>query len=186
MEKPINILFLVQYGKVGGGVNKTLTSQLSKMDRTRFNIYVLATEEGPIVDELRPLINGIKVISVPKSILYRRRDEININLILALFDFLKLIPFFIKGFIFIRQAKIDVIHCNNLKTNFFGIILSKISRVPVICHIRSATSLGIMGNFYEWERLQLYQYLHGAQILSFDDLRETSKHKVIYNRQRPR
>ena len=181
MEKPINILFLVQYGKVGGGVNKSLTSQLSKMDRTRFNTYVLATEEGPIIDELRPLINGMIVISVPKSILYRKRGEINFKLFLALFDFFKLIPFFIRGIRFIMQAKIDVIHCNNLKTNLFGIILSKITRVPVICHIRSATSLGFMGKFFEWGATSIVSVSYGARMLSFNGHRETPKHKVIYN-----
>ncbi len=181
METLVNVLFLIQYGKIGGGINKTLTSQLSMMDRTRFNIYVIAAEDGPIVDVLKPLVDNITVISVPKSVLYKKRDKISNNLLWAPIDFLKLLPFFVKSYLFIRRTKIDVMHCNNLKTNFLGVVLSKISRVPVICHIRSATSLGIMGKVYEWGATSIISVSYGAQALSFGGTRETKKHKVIYN-----
>lgn len=180
MKSPIRVLHLIQYGKLGGGVNKTLITQLAAMDSNRFKTYAIAAESGPFVDELRKHLDEIAVIPAPQSILYQSREQVKLG-ISNLINFLQLVPFFLRCARFIMTRQIDVIHCHNLKTNFFGIVLGKLCRVKTICHIRSATPLGIMGRIYEWGATQIVSVSAGARDASFSQLARPEKHLVIYN-----
>jgi phosphatidylinositol alpha-1,6-mannosyltransferase len=117
-----NILFIYHNAQVFGGGDESLLALLSRLDRNRFNPYVLCTSSGLFTDKLKKL--NIKFKIIYKDYLH------NIGRIRLLF-------FLIRLCLFVKKNKIKLVHINSLGKLHYLTFLCKLMGICSIYHLRS-------------------------------------------------
>jgi len=135
----INILFLNHTSKLGGA-ELGLMTLIREIDKSRFNVFVILGEDGRLFDLLKTEDTTVKVLSLYKRILNRRKAAIGIA---ALFDLPAVFHFFIyvaKIRKFVNMNNIDVIFTNSLKSFFYGSFVSLFTRKPLVWYLHDILS----------------------------------------------
>jgi len=129
----MNILFTLNSGQRGGMENYTL--DLAEGMYNRGHKVFVWCPEGPLVTEFEKV--GVKVVVV----------EIKGSL----FGFDINIPYIISQIKFIKQEKIDVLHCNGLRAVGSSLIAGFLAKTPVrISHIHTPFSEWQVPEFKRW------------------------------------
>ncbi|MCM8800412.1 MAG: glycosyltransferase family 4 protein [Candidatus Omnitrophica bacterium] len=107
-------------GLLGGG-QISLIELLRRIDRSRFDIYVIVSEEGRLSQQIKKLNIIYRIIPLPtlKS--------------LNPFIFLNAINKLLK---FIRLHRIDLIHANTSRAGLYASMVNKVLNIPLIWHVR--------------------------------------------------
>jgi len=111
-NKVINVLEMIDSSMVGGG-QKHLYSLVQGLDKTKFNISVVVSDDGPLFKKL--LSDGIRVFRTDI------RKNFNPFTILRLYKILK-------------TNKIDVIHTHGTVAGVWGRLAASLARTPVIIY----------------------------------------------------
>ncbi len=100
------------------GVQRTMLELLQRLDKTKFEVFVICKEEGDMTGELARL--GIKTLFVPTLVR-------QINPILDALALLKCAQLF-------QRHKFDIIHTHSSKTGLIGRIAARIAGVKHVFH----------------------------------------------------
>jgi len=134
MNSKYNVLYLCM-GPLTGGAEISLLSLLENLDRELYNPVVLVpmfslnhsrySEDERTLPGLNEKLaeSGVEVISFRCSKLKMH------NPVPYILTILKLIHL-------IRKYNIDLIHSNEFLANQYGIVASRLCRIPMICHVR--------------------------------------------------
>jgi phosphatidylinositol alpha-1,6-mannosyltransferase len=117
-----NVLYIYHNGNAYGGGDESLLALLSRLDRNRFNPYVLCTSGGVFTDKLKEL--GIEFKVIDKDYLER-------------IGRLRLLFLLIRLTIFIKKSKIKLIHINSLGRLHYLTLLCKLMGIRSVYHLRS-------------------------------------------------
>lgn len=132
----IKIAYLNPSAEIGGA-EKSLIGLLSKLDVSRFKPIVICPKEGPLISELLSITNvTIKIIRIPSIILAIGRKRNVKGVFLSLLAPFLIVPPLFKLVSFTVKGKVKLIHTNGLKAHLVGCVLSAITGVPLIWHVR--------------------------------------------------
>jgi len=123
MVRLSNILYLANSGEIFGGGQISLSGLMKGLDQERFQPLVVCPATGSLVDEL-------KRMSVETQIT-RMGTLRNLNI----FSWIKTINRLIQ---LIKRRKIDLIHSNGSRATIYGGIAARLTRTPLIWHVRIA------------------------------------------------
>ncbi len=126
--KKLNILHINQFAVLGGGAEEVLLGLISHLDKSLFESIIALPRKGALIKRL----NEIKVKVVPIEIIELKRTYN--PMLLSHF----LVRFFLTTFSLIKIIKryeIDLIHANSFHAGLFAGIASKVTGIPLICHI---------------------------------------------------
>ncbi|MCK5306501.1 MAG: glycosyltransferase family 4 protein, partial [Candidatus Omnitrophica bacterium] len=113
---------------------------IKRIDKDRFNIFVICGENGPFIDRLKKENISAEVISLAESVKNMRRDTFSLNIFKkgsAALSFLKYI-FRIAGFI--RKHKIDIVYSISIKSHIYGGLAAKLTFKKSIWHLHDRIS----------------------------------------------
>ena len=128
-----NILFLHSSSELYGS-DKSLLNLIINLDKSKYKIFVLLPQDGPLVKKLEK-INNVNVIFEDFAIL--RRKNLNfIGLIKYGMQFIKSINFINK---LIKKYNINIVYTNTAVV-FVGAISAKLMRKKSVWHIREIIS----------------------------------------------
>ena len=122
-RKKINILYIIDQFKAGGGTERHLVRLATMLDRERFNTAISCFEGAPgtILDDI--LKHGIPVEDLNLSRIYSYR---------ALARGFRLARF-------IRRHGIDIVQTFHFKSDTFGVFFSRLAGVPIVVSSRRDT-----------------------------------------------
>ncbi len=157
----MKILYLESYGDMVGGGQRSLLNLLRKLDRDEFIPLVLVPSQGTLTTHLDKIKVDFKILPLPSV-----RGWRNLLIPITLFRLLYLTV----------QEKIDLIHSNTTNSAFYGVIVSRILKIPHIWWVRVTPKLNLT------ERIISRLTAHIAVVSRFVG-RRLPKHKlsVIYN-----
>ena len=166
------ILYIDEIPVIGGGTN-SLSLILKNLDRRKYEPFLL-NPEGPVNERCRQM--NIKVIPYNfkhRFLSIRVKGK-------RIIDPLALTYRLIDGFRFssiVKRYQIDLIHCNNISGYVASSVVSFLTRIPVIWHVRTY-----------WPDKLYSLWLPDKVIFVSDDLRKASgrncgspKMMVIHN-----
>ena len=169
MEEKKNILYISSFPSLQGGGQRSLLLLLEYLDRERYTPYLLAPCEGELTEAAADL--GVTtygdithVLKFPK-IITLRVDQI----FSTLYELNR----------FCKTNRIDLIHTDGPRNAFYGGIVARLQKIPMIWHIRAS-------NRDRYDRL-LYQLsskiILVARILRrrFQWVKTDDKFVTIYN-----
>ena len=146
--KRTNILY-IETGLGFGGAVTCLVALLKRLDREKYYPLVVSTHNDEFTKSLIEN-TGTTFVYIKK---YQRKNNLNDvffnlgrlnrgikNLVLSILitiESIHNIPFYIKLMKIIKNKKIDIVNINTgIGSNHDGIIISKLMKVPCVCHIR--------------------------------------------------
>ena len=118
--KKFNILYL-HNESVMGGAEISLLNLVKRLNKELFAPHFACSKEGPFIDELRKLKISPDFVQFP-GIRWPNPVQICNT---------------IRNLIYIiKKKRIDLIHSNQPRSNFFGAIAAKIKNIPIVWHER--------------------------------------------------
>ncbi len=118
------ILYISHTSEIAGAEISLLTL-LKNLEKTTFIPLVLLPENGPLLDKLEEISVETKIISLTNL-----KKRLPLSIISYCITILRLIKI-------IKEEKIDLIHCNMYISNQYSIVASRLTRKPLICHMRN-------------------------------------------------
>jgi glycosyltransferase involved in cell wall biosynthesis len=136
--KKINILYLIDTLRDGGGTETHLAEVSARLDRKRFNCFICAfdCEQGPFVKRIE---ENTPVAYIPVGRFY------GINAVIQAFNLIK----------FIRENHIDIVQTFHFKSDTYGVLVSKLAGVR-----RIISSRRDLGDLKESRHLMLNRLLN--------------------------
>lgn len=125
MKKIYNILFLANSGNIIGGGQMSMRALLERLAKKKFYPLAVCPTKGNLVDELKKLNIETKIIKM--------ETLRKINVLSWVSTICKLIQL-------IKRRKIDLIHSNGSRPTIYGGLAARITKTPLIWHVRIADS----------------------------------------------
>ena len=119
--KKSNLLFISMSGEMLGGGQKSLLLLLERLDRNKYNPFLICPSYGNFIKKVEKL--GIE------TSLLKTGSLKNINI----FSFIAAIR---KLFKFIKQNDIDLIHTDAPRQTFYAGIAARLTKIPLVWHVR--------------------------------------------------
>jgi glycosyltransferase involved in cell wall biosynthesis len=123
-----------------GGSPRSLRDILLKLDKDKFHPIVAVIDDGPAIRQIRELGFDVRTI-------YNKKENSGPVFRPALMQgymrflvylFKMVLPLTFKLSKLIKKEQIDIVHVNTLiRTGLEAIFAARLSRIPVICHLRS-------------------------------------------------
>jgi glycosyltransferase involved in cell wall biosynthesis len=112
-----------------------LFNLISHLDRNQFDPVVLLGEEGPLATKLRPFVE-VHILPMHDDISRARKDSLGRSSLMKV-----KVAYFIAVYIrrlarFLRTQKIEIVHSNSLKSDVLAGFACRITRTPLIWHVR--------------------------------------------------
>ena len=144
---PIQILFVDQFGSLGGG-QKVLSTVMQSLDSQRFHCVAALNGRGEFYTQLSQF--GFEVTSLPLGEYPSRKKSL-----------IKRVQFFLKTLLctfyliyYIKKKKIDLIYANAPRTFFCTTLAGLVTRLPILWHLHSVLPTGVArlmaGYFSRW------------------------------------
>lgn len=147
------ILFFDHTGRLGGG-EIALLNLVAALDINRFTPVVVLGEDGSLGDRLRKA--GVETVIMPLDprVGETRKEALGISAVMQLRKLYILLCYAWKLSRFIKRRKVVLLHTNSLKADIIGSISAKLSRVPVIWHVRDRIDVDYLPpaavNVFRW------------------------------------
>lgn len=144
--RQLRVCYLDHTAKLSGG-EIALARLLETIDRKAIDPWVILAEDGSLAERLRA--NGIRVDIVPLSdtVLDVRKDSVQSGMFSKVGLILQVLAYGFKVAALIRTQPVDIIHTNSLKSDIYGILVSRLCRVPLIWHIRDHIDVTYLPSF---------------------------------------
>ncbi|TES89993.1 MAG: glycosyltransferase family 1 protein [Candidatus Cloacimonadota bacterium] len=133
------ILFFDHTSKMSGG-ERSLLLILEKINRKKFEPFLITPEPGPLSKEARTKGVETEYIVIPEMILERKRTKTGI--LFLLLSFITSFPGILQLVSFIKRKKIDLIYTNSQKAHLIGLLAGLFSHIPVVWHFRDILNEG--------------------------------------------
>jgi len=132
MSGTYTILYLANSGDIIGGGQISLLGLLKRLNRGKYYPVVVCPEEGSLFDELNKILVETKIV--------RMETIRNLNI----FSWVRTVNKLIQ---LIKRRKIDLIHSNGSRATIFGGIAARLTKTPLIWHVRIADSDKLLDKF---------------------------------------
>ena len=144
--RQLRVCYLDHTAKLSGG-EIALARLLETIDRKAIDPWVILAEDGTLAERLRAI--GIRVDIVPLSdtVLDVRKDSVQSGIFSKVGLILQVLAYGFKVAALIRTQPVDIIHTNSLKSDIYGILVSRLCRVPLIWHIRDHIDVTYLPQF---------------------------------------
>ena len=171
LSSPLRVVFLDHTAKWSGG-EIALLRTLEAFDRTRVEPILVLAEEGPLAERARAVNIETHVLPLAEKLREVRKDSLGASGITGKLGTAVAFAGYANRIArFARQHKAGFLHCNSLKADIYGALAGKISRTPVIWHVRDHIDPS---------------YLPGAAVRAFRSLSLRLPTAVITNSQSSR
>jgi glycosyltransferase involved in cell wall biosynthesis/PAS domain-containing protein len=142
----LRVCYLDHTAKLSGG-EIALARLLETIDRKAIDPWVILAEDGSLAERLRAI--GIRVDIVPLSdtVLDVRKDSVQSGIFSKVGLILQVLAYGFKVAALIRTQPVDIIHTNSLKSDIYGMLVSRLCRVPLIWHIRDHIDVTYLPSF---------------------------------------
>jgi glycosyltransferase involved in cell wall biosynthesis len=137
--KSINILYLNHTAKWSGG-EIALFRSLSEVNKDILKTNIFLAEDGILADKMRSIGIRTEILALGEKNIELRKDQLgnkSISNMKSLIEYIRYSLILSKQ---MNDLKTDLVHCNSLKSDIYGGIASKISKIPVIWHVRDHIS----------------------------------------------
>ncbi|NOZ70091.1 MAG: glycosyltransferase family 4 protein [Deferribacteres bacterium] len=124
MEK-YNILYTSCFASLRRGGQKSLHLLLKHLDKKRFTPFLIVPHAGELSEEAGR--SGVKVFILPFPAI-------------RVFNLFRIISRLVSLYGLIRKEGIDLIHTESPRETFYAGVAGKISRIPVVLHLRVSDS----------------------------------------------
>lgn len=144
--RQLRVCYLDHTAKLSGG-EIALARLLETIDLKAIDPWVILAEDGSLAERLRA--TGIRVDIVPLSdtVLDVRKDSVQSGIFSKVGLILQVLAYGFKVAALIRTQPVDIIHTNSLKSDIYGILVSRLCRVPLIWHIRDHIDVTYLPSF---------------------------------------
>ncbi len=134
LHSPTRVLLFDHTAQLGGG-EIALLDLIRFFDRSRVTPIVVLGSDGPLASRLRGLAD-VHIMELAPDVLHTRKDNLGSASVVQLKAALQICAYVLRLVDFIEAQNIDLIHTNSLKADIIGGIAGKLTRAPVIWHIR--------------------------------------------------
>jgi glycosyltransferase involved in cell wall biosynthesis len=131
----LRVFYLDHTSKWSGG-EIALFRTLSALDRDKISPTIVLAGEGEFVDRLKSADFDTRVFPLGENLREIRKENLgkyNGSLAKSALSYLRYSVGLAKSF---REGQADIVHCNSLKSDIYGLIAGRIARKPVIWHVR--------------------------------------------------
>ncbi len=125
MSETYTILYLANSGDIIGGGQISLLGLLKRLNRGKYHPVVVCPSVGSLYDELKRI--GVETHIVRMNTLR------NLNFLLWVKTINRLVQL-------IKSKKIQIIHSNGSRATIFGGIAARLTKIPLIWHVRIVNS----------------------------------------------
>lgn len=133
-ESRIRVLFF-SHTAAQGGAEIALLNLVQHLDRSKFTPIVAFAADGPMVDKIKPAAEAY-VLPLARSVVEARKDSLGLASLFRVRAAFTAVAYVSALARFVRQHDIDVVHTNTLKAHLLGGVAARLSRRPVVWHVR--------------------------------------------------
>ena len=132
----IRVLFIDHTAQLGGG-ELALLRLLSSLDRSRIEPVVVLAEEGPLLVALREAGIAVQVLPLDAEIRDAKKDALGLAGLLGRAAAIPRLRAYSRRLAVVaKELRVDVVHCNSLKSDIYGGLAGRRASVPVVWHVR--------------------------------------------------
>lgn len=133
-EAPVRVLFVDHTAAMSGG-EIALFNLLRFLDPAKVQTVVLLGAEGPLAEKLRT-ITETHILPLTSGVASQKKDKLGIGTLLRIRDVRDALAYTWRLAKFIREHDIQLVHTNSLKADIIGGLAARLSRRPVVWHVR--------------------------------------------------
>ncbi len=133
--KTVTILYLDHTAELGGG-ELALLGLVKNLSISEFHPIVVLCSDGPLVEKFRIIGIEPQILPISSEVTDTKKDAIGGGTLSKLKVVWATLRYSVLLARFIRSNRVDIVHTNSLKADFFGGIAGRIAGVKVIWHIR--------------------------------------------------
>ena len=130
----VRVLFVDHTAAMSGG-EIALFNLLRFLDPVKVQPVVVLGAEGPLAQRLRAIADT-HVLPLSPRVATQKKDKLGIGTLFRIRDVLSAIAYAWRLAAFIRRNDIRLVHTNSLKSDIIGGVAARLSRRPVIWHVR--------------------------------------------------
>ncbi len=119
-----------------GGGEIALLNLLQTIDRTTFEPLVLLAADGPLRAKLQAARIETHVLPLAAGVVDTRKDSLGGKSVLQFGAVWQVFTYVLRLAGFIRRQRIDLVHTNSLKADILGGFAARLTRTPVLWHVR--------------------------------------------------
>lgn len=135
MQKKRTVVFVNHCAKPGGA-ELALLRLVCSMDSRKWNPVVVFGEEGPMVSRFRDRCIECYVLPMGRKLSSTRKESLG-GSGLASFGRAAAAARYVRELRnFLKERGADIVHTNSMKAHVMGAIAAKLSRIPVVWHLR--------------------------------------------------
>lgn len=128
------VLYLDHTAAMSGG-EIALFNLLRFLDPGKVRPVVVLGAEGPLADKLRAIADT-HVMPLSPRVASQKKDKLGIGTLFQVRDVLDALAYTWRLARFIREQNIQLVHTNSLKADVIGGLAARLSRRPVVWHVR--------------------------------------------------
>jgi len=133
--RQLRVCYLDHTSKLSGG-EIALARLLETIDRNAIDPWVILAEDGGLAERLRSAGIRVDIIPLSDTVLDVRKDSVESGIFGKVGLIFQVLAYGFKVAALIRTQPVDIIHTNSLKSDIYGMLVSRLCRVPLIWHIR--------------------------------------------------
>jgi glycosyltransferase involved in cell wall biosynthesis len=130
-----NISYLDHTSKWSGG-EIALYRVLLALNKRRVNSRIILPSEGIFAQKSRSAGLNVNILALKESVLDLRKDDLEKKILKKISASVLYIKYAISLARLLKLEKTDIIHCNSLKSDIYGMLAGRISNIPVVWHVR--------------------------------------------------
>lgn len=154
MPRPAaRVLFLDHTAAMSGG-EIALFNLLRFLDPQKVTPVVVLGAEGPLAEKLRAIADTHVLLLSPR-VAAQKKDKLGIRTLFRVRDVFAALAYICRLAAFIRRQKIRLVHTNSLKADVIGGFAARLSRCPVVWHVRDR----IEDDYLPWPVVRIFRLL---------------------------
>ena len=130
----LRVLFFDHVASLSGG-EIALFNLIRHLDLNLIDPVVVLGEEGALADRLRSVVE-VHILPLRADVRQARKDDLGAQSIFSAAALREVVRYVRELAGFMRQHHIDLLHTNSLKSDLLGSLAAKLTRTPVIWHVR--------------------------------------------------
>ena len=130
----VRVLFVDHTAAMSGG-EIALFNLLRFLDPAKVEPVVVLGAEGPLAEKLRAIAET-HVLPLSPRVAGQKKDKLGIRTLLRVGDVWAALAYTRRLAKFIREHNIQLVHTNSLKADIIGGLAARLSRRPVVWHVR--------------------------------------------------
>lgn len=106
------------------------------LDTTQYEPVVILCADGPLADRLRSDSIETHILNLSTDVLKTRKDTLGLSTLGQFSKVVSVARYTLQLAALFKKLGADVVHTNSLKADIIGALAGRISKIPVIWHVR--------------------------------------------------